>query len=57
MWISMLRRFCPPDDPLYGFDNIADSLGVTPILMERYLAAADKVSALAVGDPDTGTTS
>jgi Protein of unknown function (DUF1587) len=53
----MLRRFCPPDDPLYGFDNIADSLGVTPILMERYLAAADKVSALAVGDPDTGTTS
>jgi uncharacterized protein DUF1595/uncharacterized protein DUF1587/uncharacterized protein DUF1592 len=57
MWISMLRRFCPPDDPLYGFDNIADSLGVTPILVERYLAAADKVSALAVGDPDTGTTS
>ena len=47
----------PPDDPLYGFDNIADSLGVTPILMERYLSAADKVSALAVGDPDTGTTS
>jgi cytochrome c5 len=39
----------PPDDPLYGFDNIAEALGVTPILMERYLAAADKVSALAVG--------
>ena len=47
----------PPDDPLYGFDNIAEALGVTPILMERYLAAADKVSALAVGDPDSGTTS
>ena len=43
----------PPDDSAYGFDNIADVLGVSPSLQERYLAAAAKISALAVGDPDT----
>jgi mono/diheme cytochrome c family protein len=43
----------PPDDAAYGFDNIADALGVSPVLLERYLSAAGKVSALAVGDPQT----
>ena len=43
----------PPDDPSFGFDNVADSLGVSPVLLERYLAAAGKISALAVGDPTT----
>jgi mono/diheme cytochrome c family protein len=43
----------PPDDSGYGFDNIADVLGVSPVLMERYLSAASKIAALAVGDPDT----
>ncbi len=47
----------PPDDPSFGFDNIADSLGVTPILLERYLSAAGKISALAVGDPATAPSS
>ena len=28
-------------------------LGVSPVLLERYLNAADEISALAVGDPDT----
>ncbi len=42
----------PPDDSGYGFDNIADTLGVTPVLLERYLTAADRISALAVGDPE-----
>ena len=41
----------PPDDSAYGFDNISDVLGVSPSLQERYLTAAKKVSALAVGDP------
>jgi hypothetical protein len=41
----------PPDDSSSGFDNVADALGVSPALMERYLSAADQVSALAVGDP------
>jgi len=47
----------PADDPSFGFDNVADSLGVSPILLERYLAAAGKISALAVGDPATAPTS
>jgi hypothetical protein len=42
----------PPDDSAYGFDNIADALGVSPSLQERYLSAAMKVGALAVGDPN-----
>jgi len=41
----------PADDSTYGFDNIADVLGVSPLLQERYLAAAERISALAVGDP------
>ncbi len=43
----------PPDDAAYGFDNIADALGVSPILLERYLTAADRITSIAVGDPDT----
>jgi hypothetical protein len=42
----------PPDDSAYGFDNVADMLGVSPVLLERYLNAADEISALAVGDRD-----
>ncbi len=44
----------PPDDSTHGFDNMADVLGVSPLLLERYLAAADRVSSVAVGDPDVG---
>ncbi len=44
----------PPDDSGYGFDNIADVLGVSPVLLEAYVRAAGKISALAVGDPNTG---
>ena len=40
----------PPDDEDEGFDNIADVLSVSPTLMERYLAAARRVSRLAIGD-------
>ena len=43
----------PPDDSAFGFDNIADMLGVSPVLLERYLNAAEEISALAVGDKDT----
>jgi len=39
----------PADDASYGFDNIAGVLKVSPTLMERYLAAAQKISRLAVG--------
>src|SRR5262249_15388536 len=41
----------PPDDSADGFDNIADVLSLSPALLERYLSAAAKISALAVGSP------
>ena len=44
----------PPDDSGYGFDNIADLLGVSPVLLERYLSAALKIAPLAVGDTAGG---
>ena len=43
----------PPDDSGYGFDNVADVLGVSPVLLEAYVRAAGKISSLAVGDPNT----
>ena len=39
----------PPDDSGYGFDNIGDVLTVSPTLMQKYLAAAEKIAARAVG--------
>jgi mono/diheme cytochrome c family protein len=47
----------PPDDSAYGFDNVADVLGISPVLLERYISAAGQVSALAVGDPEIGVAS
>ncbi|PWU12058.1 MAG: hypothetical protein C5B51_01565 [Terriglobia bacterium] len=41
----------PADDANYGFDNNADSLRISPGLLEGYLAASRKVSRLAIGDP------
>jgi mono/diheme cytochrome c family protein len=45
-----ISSLLPADDASYGFDNIADALGTSPTLLERYLVAAQKLSALAVGD-------
>ncbi len=47
------RTLLPPDDSAFGFDNNGDLLVFSPALLERYLTAADRVSALAVGDPAT----
>jgi hypothetical protein len=33
----------PADDVGYGFDNIGDVLSMPPILLEKYLAAAEKI--------------
>src|SRR5688572_2438695 len=44
----------PADNASSGFDNLADTLFVSPATMERYLAAARKISRAAVGDPDMG---
>lgn len=46
--VSMLL---PADDAAEGFDNMADVLGVSPTLIQSYVAAAMKVSRSAVGDP------
>jgi hypothetical protein len=46
-----VAELLPADDTGYGFDNIGDVLQVSPLLMERYLSAAGKISRLAVGDP------
>lgn len=40
----------PADDIGYGFDNIGDVLQTSPVLLERYLSVARKVSRTAVGD-------
>ena len=44
----------PADNASSGFDNLADTLFVSPATMERYLAAAQKISRVAVGDPGMG---
>ena len=42
----------PADDSGYGFDNIGDVLSLSPVLMEKYLAAAEKIARKAiVADP------
>ncbi len=43
----------PSDDVGYGFDNIGDVLSISPLLMEKYLDAAEQVAekALPVIDP------
>jgi hypothetical protein len=46
-----VAELLPADEASYGFDNIAGVLKLSPTLLERYLAAADKVSRLAVGTP------
>ncbi len=38
----------PTDDIGYGFDNIGDVLSVSPLLMERYLAAAESIMTRAI---------
>jgi mono/diheme cytochrome c family protein len=44
----------PADNNSSGFDNLADTLFVSPVTMERYLDSARKISRLAVGDPNIG---
>ena len=46
-----VESLLPADDASYGFDNIAGVLKMSPTLMERYLAAAQKISRLAIGTP------
>lgn len=38
----------PADEVGYGFDNIGDVLSLSPILMEKYLAAAEQIATKAI---------
>jgi hypothetical protein len=42
----------PADDSGYGFDNIGDVLSISPVLMEKYLSAAEQIAKKAIAaDP------
>ncbi|MCX7419297.1 MAG: DUF1592 domain-containing protein [Planctomycetia bacterium] len=42
----------PSDDVGYGFDNIGDVLSVSPLLMEKYLDAAERISERVINSAD-----
>ncbi len=42
----------PQDDSGYGFDNIGDVLSLSPVLMEKYLAAAERLARAALFGPE-----
>ena len=42
------EKYFPADDSGDGFDNMADLLTVSPLLMERYLAAAERIASWAI---------
>ena len=45
----------PSDDVGYGFDNIGDVLSVSPVLLERYLQAAEEVAQAVICAADVET--
>lgn len=45
----------PSDDVGYGFDNIGDVLSLSPLLMEKYLNAAEQIADRAIQVPPKGT--
>ncbi len=47
-----IAELLPSDGGDFGFDNIATALTTSPLLLERYLTAALRISELAVGDPE-----
>ncbi|MCM3873170.1 MAG: DUF1592 domain-containing protein [Pyrinomonadaceae bacterium] len=42
----------PQDDSGYGFDNIGDVLSLSPVLLEKYLSAGEKVARAAIFGPE-----
>ncbi len=42
----------PQDDVGYGFDNIGDVLSLPPLLMEKYLAAAEQIVQKVMASPE-----
>lgn len=46
-------EFMPADDSSAGFDNVANVLSISPVLLEAYISGASRISRLAVGDMET----
>jgi hypothetical protein len=46
----------PSDGGDFGFDNIAEVLTTSPVLLERYLTVALRVADMAVGNPEAAVT-
>ena len=44
-----VRELLPRDESSHGFDNVTVT-GLSPLLLDRYVSAAQKISRLAVGD-------
>lgn len=42
----------PADQAAYGFDNISDALGLSPVLLEKYVDAAERVVRTALFGPE-----
>ncbi|MBU62985.1 MAG: hypothetical protein CMI26_10840 [Opitutae bacterium] len=40
----------PPDDTGHGFDTVGDALSLSPLLLEKYMSAADNVLDKALGE-------
>jgi hypothetical protein len=51
-----LSSLLPSDGGDFGFDNIAEVLTTSPLLLERYLTVALRVADMAVGNPDAAVT-
>jgi mono/diheme cytochrome c family protein len=47
-----VAAFLPADTISAGFDNVADAQSFSATLLDGYLRAASKVTALAIGDPE-----
>jgi len=51
-----LEELLPSDGGDFGFDNIADVLTTSPMLLERYLTVALRVADYAIGNPEAVAT-
>jgi hypothetical protein len=52
-----ISSLLPSDGGDFGFDNIAGLLNTSPLLLERYLTTALRVSDMAIGNPEAPVTS
>jgi cytochrome c551/c552 len=49
------KAYLPPDETSNGFDNMTETLNISPALMEGYLRVAARISRDAVGDARVNT--